>query len=120
MAMPYHPIPSGFINVEAGHSWGPPLTVETEPVTGDMVMNPDKTKDVIVISLEDDVKGAEQDLGFSEAPSTKQYALKVGDARQMAIQLLFCLAHCGDRIAKGLLARLGEVGEEVKGQEFTE
>lgn len=109
-----NPLPVGFIKVETGHSSGPPLSVRTAPVErGKSLTEIDKTKDVVVVKLRDYEKiAAEQMTG--EENVMRPLAFKVGDARKLAIQLLFGLASCGDEVSKKLLEKVPEARQELE------
>lgn len=116
--MKYQITPAGFVNVESGHHSGPPMMAETMPATAEDAFHPDTTKDIIVISLENDFKKAANDIlearGAKGEPAIEQFGLWIHDARKLFIQLLFNLASCGDKHAAKICEMLPEIADKVR------
>lgn len=122
--MQYEPIPAGFISVESGTRLeGPPLRIEAHRVTGQNALEPNEECDSILVTLEDDEIAAAGEvagrfrIGRPVSNPHVRYALKVGDARKLTINLLLNLSHCGDIFARKIVERLGEIGDEVRAEQ---
>ena len=100
-------------SVESGWKRGPgqsfeqPLSVDTEPLEIDPIHGPAmRDKDVIVINASDChclIQGKRDALFL---------ALSVADARDLCRDLLYHLAHTGDRAARFMLKKLYRHGRE--------
>ena len=109
--MKYNVEPVFFVSVESGHSFGPPMQAETEPMDPKIVLDkePDTTKDVVVVTLEDAARCAGIELGFRSEKPMRPFALHPVDARNLCIGLMCHLASMGDVIARDLLVALQEI-----------
>ena len=109
--MEYNANPSLFVGVESGHVKGPGknntklTSVETLSISEVAEEGEDKTRNVIVITVDDLYEKSEN------RRSMRQMALKVNDCRTLVRDLLIHLAYAGDDVAQFLISRLGRESE---------
>jgi len=117
------PIPAGFRCVESGHTTDtPPLRFTPTATSNEEALDkPDKTRDAIVVYLQDDEKitAGQMGLPMPNYDPERGFCLHRSDARRLCIDLLHHLAGIEERVAVKIIDRLDEIRTELEIEDST-